>query len=146
MSYLVDDVISAVASMSVAGITAKYNTDLKSSVETAFMPYRFITHRNAGASTGEYDRDTLNGPHYIASFRITDICLFRAVAQGINEGTISGAIYNYMNEYLAAVRSIATDKYMVVACDLESDLYEYPISSGKYYDTVIASVTIGLVN
>lgn len=146
MTYLVDDIIALIANTSMDGITAQYNTTIKSSVETAFLPYRFISHRNSGASTGEYDRDTLQGPHFVASFRISDICLFRPVAQGTSEGTISTSIYHYMNDYIANIRNVATQHYVVVACDLESDLYEYPVSSGKYYDAVIASVTIGIVN
>jgi hypothetical protein len=138
----INDIIQDLAAMSVNGITAKYSTTLRDDAVSAVLPYRFISHRGAGMSASAFNRTTFSGPAYELQWKIVDAVLIRAVASGIGVSDISFDVYDYMGEYVSALRDIATNKYVVTDVQIESTLVEWPASSDRRYDAVIAVVTI----
>lgn len=133
-------IIQNIANMSVNGITAKYNNTIRSNIESANLPYRFIDHRNAGIEIGESVRVTLGSTTTRTDWVITDIMLYRAVNAGINQGTVSLDVYGYMGEYASSVRAIATSKYAILRVSGKTELLEYPEQSGRAYDSVVMQV------
>jgi hypothetical protein len=138
----INDIIQDLAAMSVNGITAEYSTTLRDDAVSAVLPYRFISHRGAGMSASALNRTTFSGSAYELQWKIVDAVLIRAVASGIGVSDISFDVYDYMGEYVSALRDIATNKYVVTDVQIESTLVEWPASSDRRYDAVIAVVTI----
>ncbi len=138
----ISDIIQSLANMSVNGITAQYSTTLRDDVVSAVLPYRFISHRGAGMAANRLVRTTFSGPAYQAQWKLFDVCLIRAVGAGIGVSDISFDVYDYMGEYLSGLRDVATNKYVVTDVQMESSLVEWPASSDRRYDAVVAIVTI----
>jgi len=141
MSYI-NDIVQSLADMSVNGITAEYSTTLRDDAVSAILPYRFISHRGAGMSGSALNRTTFSGPAFELQWKLVDVVLIRPVASGIGVSDVSFDVYDYMGEYVSALRDIATNKYVVVDVQIESSLLEWPASSDRRYDAVIAIVTI----
>jgi hypothetical protein len=135
-------IIDAIASTSVLGYTASHEDTLLDGVSTAQLPYRFISHRGAGMVSSQYERTTLSGRAFTASWRIPDIMLLRPVSAGIGVSSIAFDVFNYMGEYAGLIRDVAAQHYVVDDVEQTSGLVEWPEGSEQYYDAVVYMVTV----
>jgi hypothetical protein len=142
----IDLFIDDIANLSINGITAKYGATLRNTVESAVLPYRFINHRDTGIQIDDYKRTTFAGTTYEASWVITDICLYRAINAGSGVADISINVYDYLSEFAALARSVATSKYTVIRFSGHTDLIEYPHQSDRYFDAIICKLFVKEVN
>lgn len=138
----ISEIIQAIADTSVLGYTASYDDTLLDGVSTAQLPYRFISHRGAGMNASRYERTTLSGRAFTAAWRVPDLMLLRPVAAGIGISSIAFDVYNYMGEYAALIRDIASQHYVVDDVEISSGLVEWPDGSEQYYDAVVCTVTV----
>lgn len=135
-------IIDAIANTPILGYTAAYGTSLRDGVVSAILPYRFISHRGGAIQSGSYDRSTFIGDAYVTTWRIPDIMLLQAINANTGINSIDFDVFNYMGEYVAAIRNVVGQHYTVVDVSGDSSIVEWPDGSNQYYDAIVFITTV----
>ncbi|MCI0726427.1 MAG: hypothetical protein L0332_06850 [Chloroflexi bacterium] len=111
--------------------------EVKNAYERADLPRRLILPPGAaGGGALEFDFQTFgaNGAALI-TWRVTDLMLWQAQAQGRGVGPVFSKLTAYIGAYADMLRALKfpTDTSQIVGFDPQAGIYEWPPDSGNTY-------------
>jgi len=147
---ILDQIYSQFAAISVsytnkagasASPTVYYGTTLPDSIETAHLPARLLVPPSGSV-------EVMEGGNIRADWRITDLFLLEAAAQGSGIRDEAGVMVSYMMAYSNALGRVWEINYQssvrthTVSAALATGKFEYPPASGVWFWGVRAELTI----
>ena len=142
MASQLDAIIDALEAMAVSGVTTVYRgATLKDNVEVADLPVRIISA--IGMQSNRLQSRTFQSGHLMQTeWTLNDVALLRAAGMGIGLKDIAPSQETYLASYHNALRSFIGPTWTVTGASLRSQVLEWPQASGRYYDAVIATLTV----
>ena len=142
MASQIDAIIDALEAMAVTGVTTVYRgATLKDNVEVADLPCRIISA--IGMQSNRLQSRTFQSGHLMQTeWTLNDVALLRAAGMGIGLKDIAPSQETYLASYHNALRSFIGPTWTITSASLRSQVLEWPQASGRYYDAVIATLTV----
>lgn len=142
MASQLDAIIDALEAMAVSGVTTVYRgATLKDNVEVADLPVRIISA--IGMQSNRLQSRTFQSGHLMQTeWTLNDVALLRAAGMGIGLKDIAPSQETYLASYHNALRSFIGPTWTITSASLRSQVLEWPQASGRYYDAVIATLTV----
>lgn len=142
MASQLDAIIDALEAMAVTGVTTVYRgATLKDNVEVADLPVRIISA--IGMQSNRLQSRTFQSGHLMQTeWTLNDVALLRAAGMGIGLKDIAPSQETYLASYHNALRSFIGPTWTITSASLRSQVLEWPQASGRYYDAVIATLTV----
>lgn len=142
MASQLDAIIDALEAMAVTGVTTVYRgATLKDNVEVADLPCRIISA--IGMQSNRLQARTFQSGHLMQTeWTLNDVALLRAAGMGIGLKDIAPSQETYLASYHNALRTFIGPTWTITSASLRSQVLEWPQASGRYYDAVIATLTV----
>ena len=123
--------------------TAFALSDLPNVIESAHLPCRVLVPTGSRLGSGSYERVGF-GPSGVATvdWQVTDMLLWRAVAQGQGLKDIAATLIAYAGAYAEMTRSLHYAQWNVTNLALTAQVIEWPQGGERLFDGVIATLTI----
>lgn len=116
--------------------------ELRTSLESAVLPTRQLNPFNARGGGGLQSFWTLQQGVVTMDWLITDMLAWRAHAAGMGLEDIAPDLIAYTVEYVGLIKTLRGPKWNVIGCQMQVLAYEYPLSSGRWWDGVICQLTV----
>ena len=142
MASQLDAIIDALEAMAVSGVTTVYRgATLKDNVEVADLPVRIISA--IGMQSNRLQARTFQSGHLMQTeWTLNDVALLRGAGMGIGLKDVTPSMETYLASYHNALRSFIGPTWTITSASLRSQVLEWPQASGRYYDAVIATLTV----
>jgi hypothetical protein len=144
MSLLSSEIIPAftakVFTVNSNSVTVYGPATMPASAESAMLPCRVISVYDTSDSV----RRLTFGGNRVADWQIEDLLLIKDVALGLGPADIGADILTYRAAYAAFYRTLyGTERgWVATDCRITTAVTEWPASSGRFYDSVRAVVTV----
>lgn len=117
-------------------------SQLRSGMESAVLPTRMLVPFNARGDGSLQSFWTLGDGVRTMDWGIADILFWRAHAAGIGLDDIAPDLIAYKVQYAELLKQLRTRTWNVIGCQLQVLAFEWPLSSGRWWDGVIGQLTI----
>lgn len=141
-------IIDAVCALSPSGFTGTVlrGTALKNVVDDADVPVRIVSA--VGMQSARTRVTTLGGGGHVMTteWTIVDLALLRNAGIGQGMKDIALGMESYLNAYHDAARTLAAPAWAVTDVKTRAQILEFPQGSGRFYDAVVATITVNDIN
>lgn len=146
MSQL-SNIVDAIVGMSVAPVALVLRgSTLKNAVNIADAPVRIVSA--VGMQSTRVKTATLGGSGHVmtAEWAISDVALIRTAGTGLGLSDVVGDMESYLAAYHDAARTLVAPAWAVIDIRCRAQILEWPQASGRFYDAVIATVSVREIN